>query len=73
VKAAILLDPEEQRGVIDYVWTVEGPQPVSKITSPIDYEHYLEKQLKPVCAAISLTLQADFEKLFSNNLQSELF
>lgn len=73
VKAALALDPEDQTGVIEYLWTVAGPEPVERQTHPIDYTHYLEKQLRPVSEALSFTLQADLESLFKDDKQSALF
>ena len=73
VKAAMLLDPEDQRGVIEYYLTVEGPQPVSKLTAAIDYEHYVVHQLMPVTQAIALVLQTDLEALFKTDPQTSLF
>ena len=46
VKAARLLP--KPRGVISYVVTHQGPQPVGYVTAPIDYEHYIDKQIKPI-------------------------
>lgn len=37
---------------IDYVITVNGPEPVAAQTSPLDYQHYLDKQLAPVADSI---------------------
>jgi DNA polymerase-2 len=38
--------------VIRYLITVNGPEPVSARTSPIDYRHYLDRQLAPVADGI---------------------
>jgi DNA polymerase-2 len=73
VKAALELDPEERRGVIEYVWTEAGPEPAEKRSNRIDYDHYIEKQLKPVASALSLTLQADLDSLFKDDKQADLF
>ena len=51
VKAALLLPPSERRGTIRYLITTAGPQPMTRRTSPIDYEHYVEKQLRPIAQA----------------------
>ena len=37
---------------ISYVVTLNGPEPVSNRVSPIDYEHYLDRQLGPVADGI---------------------
>ena len=43
---------QERGGWISYVMTVNGPEPVEVRQSAIDYDHYLEKQLKPVADSI---------------------
>ena len=73
VRAAMALRPEDREGVIEYVWTKSGPQPAQMLSSPIDYEHYLQKQLKPVTEGISIILNADLNSLFTDSLQSNLF
>jgi DNA polymerase-2 len=40
-------------GLIRYVWTSEGPQPESRRTAPFDYEHYLQKQVRPIVESIA--------------------
>ena len=35
-----------------YVVTMNGPEPVSNRVSPIDYQHYLDRQLEPVADGI---------------------
>ncbi len=51
VKAAKLLDRIES-SIIEYIMTVDGPQPVQRLTSTIDYEHYIDKQLRPIADSI---------------------
>jgi hypothetical protein len=29
------------------------PQPLGRLSAPIDYEHYVEKQLKPIASAFT--------------------
>jgi DNA polymerase-2 len=38
--------------MVRYVMTINGPQPVENLTAPIDYDHYIEAQLKPVADSI---------------------
>lgn len=73
VRAAALLDPSKQHGVIRYIWTVVGPQPEEKVDAQIDYEHYVEKQLKPICRAFIQVLDVTIEELFSEDSQLWLF
>ncbi|MGR5147271.1 DNA polymerase II [Photobacterium alginatilyticum] len=42
----------QNKGVIEYVFTIAGAEPHEFRQSPIDYNHYLEKQLKPVADGI---------------------
>jgi DNA polymerase II len=73
VRAASMLPASERHGVISYVWTVNGPEPVSLRRSPPDYDHYLEKQLKPVAEGIGDVLGTNFARLFRDDPQRELF
>ena len=73
VKAAALLEPGEQRGLIRYLITKKGPQPLGRVTSDIDYDHYVEKQLKPIAATFTEVLNTDLEHLFNIKGQLWLF
>ena len=52
-------------GWISYVMTTSGPEPLETWRSPIDYDHYLTRQLQPVADAILPLLRDDFETLLS--------
>ncbi|AIY65886.1 DNA polymerase II [Pseudoalteromonas piratica] len=60
---------------VSYVITLDGPLylPEQHIThlNKIDYQHYLDKQLKPIVEAIEKELQLSFEQLV--NEQQSLF
>nr|WP_244817219.1 DNA polymerase II [Caballeronia sp. Lep1P3] len=58
-------------GWISYVMTLAGPEPVEARRAPIDYEHYVTKQLQPVADGILPFLRDDFTALMSG--QQELF
>jgi len=73
VRAARYLEAGEQSGLIDYLWTKEGPQPVGGTTAPIAYDHYLEKQIKPIAATFSEVIGVDLEELFHRDRQLPLF
>jgi DNA polymerase-2 len=73
VKAAALLPRAEQRGLIRYVITREGPQPEGWIGAPIDYDHYLERQLVPIASAFTEVLKTDLDALFGRGGQLWLF
>lgn len=62
------------RGELDafeHVMTVRGPEPPDARTSPVDYAHYVSKQLAPVCDVILPFLGTSFEKLAGT--QTSLF
>jgi DNA polymerase-2 len=81
VRAARLADEANRRqgrplqyqngGWIRYVMTTSGPEPLEARRSPIDYEHYLARQLQPVADAILPFLRDDFTALTSR--QQSLF
>ena len=58
-------------GWIRYVMTTAGPEPMETLHSPIDYEHYLSRQLEPVADAILPFLGERFGRLTSR--QGALF
>ncbi|WP_454121522.1 DNA polymerase II [Kosakonia sp. Marseille-Q7440] len=78
VRAARLADEENQkrgrapqyqnRGTIKYLWTTSGPEPVDYQRSPLDYDHYLTKQLQPVADGILPFLDDDFATLMAGQL-----
>jgi len=45
--------------------TTAGPEPLEARRSPIDYAHYLSRQLQPVADAILPFLRDDFLSLTS--------
>jgi len=63
----------QRQGRIAYLMTSNGPEPQEYLQSSIDYQHYIDKQLKPIADAILPFLQgnADFESLVSE--QMDLF
>jgi len=58
-------------GWIRYVMTRNGPEPLEARHSPIDYGHYLTKQLQPIADAILQPLGESFAALTS--AQQDLF
>lgn len=61
----------QNKGRIEYVITINGPEPKEYQQSLIDYQHYVDKQLKPVAEAILPFIDIDFERL--NAAQLGLF
>ena len=72
-RAAALLPPEERSGLIRYVWTTEGPQPESRRTAPLDYEHYVQKQVQPIVETLAPYIGLSTDNLFSAGGQLGLF
>jgi DNA polymerase-2 len=52
-------------GWIRYLMTVSGPEPLETRHTPIDYKHYLSRQLEPVADAILPFLGDSFARLTS--------
>jgi DNA polymerase-2 len=48
--------------------TVAGPEPLETRTSPIDYEHYVTRQLQPIADAILPFLDDDFDTLLTGQM-----
>ncbi|MDO8480379.1 MAG: DNA polymerase domain-containing protein, partial [Nanoarchaeota archaeon] len=71
IKAARKLG-RELPGIIEYVMTTNGPEPLEKNPSPLDYEHYLEKQIKPIADAILSFQNKSFEDIISTQKQTGL-
>ncbi|HEX7662982.1 MAG TPA: DNA polymerase domain-containing protein, partial [Polyangiaceae bacterium] len=72
VRAARLRTSDDRNETqIAYVVTVKGPEPVNERKSPIDREHYLEKQLAPACDVVLSLLGTSFER--EAGLQGSLF
>ncbi len=72
VKAARKL--KELEGTrIEYYMTTKGPEPIQELKNKIDYEHYIEKQIKPLARTILETVGIDFETAFSDFKQKTLF
>jgi DNA polymerase-2 len=64
---------QRKRGRVAYLVTVAGPEPVEERRSPIDYEHYVEKQVRPVAEPVLALLGLDFSKVIGDDRQLTLF
>lgn len=58
---------------IQYVITTEGPEPIEKLKHKPDYDHYVEKQLKPIADTILSVYGRSFDDILKNSKQSTLF
>jgi DNA polymerase-2 len=59
--------------VVEYVMTLDGPEPAAERTSPIDHEHYVQKQVRPVAEPVLTLLGQDFDRAVGDDSQLELF
>jgi len=66
-------DASSWRSVIEYVITVEGPEPAAERAHRIDYEHYIERQIRPVAEPVLAISRRDFGEVRRNERQLELF
>ena len=58
----------QRGGWISYVITTSGPEPLENRRSPIDYQHYLDRQLQPVADAILPFVGDDFDGLIDRQM-----
>ncbi|GHB07652.1 DNA polymerase II [Salinicola rhizosphaerae] len=78
VRAARLADDYNRRmgrplqyqngGWIRYVITLAGPEPLENRRSPVDYQHYVSRQLQPVADGILPFVGDDFSRLIDQQL-----
>ncbi|MFT5259868.1 MAG: DNA polymerase-2 [Gammaproteobacteria bacterium] len=61
----------QNKGWISYVMTLNGPEPLEYLSSAIDYDYYIDRQLKPVADGILPFVGLDFDSLVST--QTSLF
>ncbi|HEX4152314.1 MAG TPA: DNA polymerase II [Steroidobacteraceae bacterium] len=54
---------------IRYVLTTAGAEPLDNLTHPLDREHYVEKQVRPVAEPVLETLGLDFESVIGDARQ----
>lgn len=60
-------------GVISYVITSNGPEPWEERKSPIDYEHYVQKQIRAVAEPVLSLLGLEFDRIIGDQSQLRLF
>jgi len=59
--------------LISYVVTTDGPEPLDNRRHPLDREHYVAKQVRPVAEPVLETLGLDFEGVIGDSRQASLF
>lgn len=65
VRAARLLP--ETSGTVYYVITKRGPIPVELKHTDIDYDHYIEKQIKPIADSVLILLGESFDSIVQSD------
>ncbi len=54
---------------VEYLMTSRGAQPLGQLTAPIDYAHYLDKQLAPALDVVLTQLGTSWDRLAGEQLQ----
>ena len=74
IKAARLEDPENNKNLkeIRYLITSSGPIPMSMEPTDIDYNHYIEKQIKPLADGVLFAIDMSFDEIIEGR-QLDLF
>ncbi|MCG8566572.1 MAG: DNA polymerase II [Desulfobacterales bacterium] len=71
VKAALMLGPDPPREIL-YVMTQRGAVPIELPHGDLDYNHYIQKQLKPIADAVLLFFDQSFSQVMGGR-QMQLF
>lgn len=58
----------QNKGIICYLMTVNGPEAQEYVQSTLDYQHYVDRQLKPVADAILPFIGLSFEGISGQQL-----
>ncbi|MCA1851283.1 MAG: DNA polymerase II [Beggiatoa sp.] len=64
---------QTQGRLISYVVTTAGPEPLDNVQHPLDREHYIVKQVRPVAEPVLETLGLDFERVIGDSRQFDLY
>jgi DNA polymerase II len=59
--------------LISYVITTAGPEPVDNVEHPLDREHYVVKQIRPVAEPVLATLGLEFERVVGDSRQFDMY
>jgi DNA polymerase-2 len=70
--AAARKSTEAPGRLIRYVMTVAGPEPADEVQHPLDREHYVAKQVRPVAEPVLAALDLDFEQVIGDRRQLDL-
>jgi DNA polymerase II len=59
--------------LISYVITTAGPEPLDNVQHPLDREHYVTKQIRPVAEPVLATLGLEFERVIGDSRQFDMY
>ncbi|HLC66801.1 MAG TPA: DNA polymerase II [Candidatus Nanoarchaeia archaeon] len=59
-------------GIMEYVMTTNGPEPLEQRQHAIDYEHYIDKQIKPIADSVLGLFNRNFDDLLAGHRQVTL-
>ena len=59
--------------LIRFVMTTAGAEPLDNVQHPLDREHYIDKQIKPVAEPVLSTLGLDFARVIGDSRQIDLY
>lgn len=59
--------------LISYVMTTAGAEPLDNIRHPLDREHYVLTQIKPVAEPVLAALGLDFERVIGDSRQIDMY
>jgi DNA polymerase-2 len=59
--------------IVSYVITEDGPEPCEERRSPIDHEHYVQKQVRAVAEPVLTLLRLEFDAVVGDDVQRKLF
>ena len=59
--------------LISYVMTRGGPEPADERRNGFDYEHYVQKQVRPVAEPVLSVLNLEFDRAIGDDAQMSLF
>ena len=71
--AAARKSTQPQGRLVSYVMTTAGAEPLDNRQHPLDREHYVAKQVRPVAEPVLETFGLDFERAIGDRRQVELF
>ncbi|MEK6935037.1 MAG: DNA polymerase II [Nanoarchaeota archaeon] len=72
VKAARQLDKLDSN-IIEYYITTDGPEPKQKLKHKLDYDHYINKQIKPIAEMVLVFFKLNFDDILKGSKQTKLF